>query len=183
MVFQKLVVGAAMALSLACAGAAQAAYVLVGSWQVDEGPAWDSAGPDGPLAYTAQEAAALLFGGDPADYAISIVSDPSEVNFVAWYAQLGTDDVGLFDQDFSAKYLGQFYGPVASHDDKSAGVASAYVNDRVRGDRFKNYAFRYESAAPEPATWALLISGFGLAGTALRRRRSRAAASVHEAVG
>lgn len=27
------------------------------------------------------------------------------------------------------------------------------------------------SAAPEPATWALLIAGFGLAGAALRRRR------------
>lgn len=31
-------------------------------------------------------------------------------------------------------------------------------------------------AVPEPATWALLITGFGLVGTALRRRESRAAA-------
>jgi hypothetical protein len=29
---------------------------------------------------------------------------------------------------------------------------------------------------PEPATWAMLISGFGLIGTALRRRRIAAAA-------
>ena len=28
------------------------------------------------------------------------------------------------------------------------------------------------SAAPEPASWALMIAGFGLAGTALRRRRA-----------
>jgi hypothetical protein len=28
------------------------------------------------------------------------------------------------------------------------------------------------SAAPEPAAWALMIAGFGLAGTALRRRRA-----------
>lgn len=35
--------------------------------------------------------------------------------------------------------------------------------------------FRFGGAAvPEPATWAMLIAGFGLAGTALRRRRSLA---------
>ncbi len=34
-------------------------------------------------------------------------------------------------------------------------------------------AFR-SGAVPEPATWALMISGFGLAGTALRRRRRMA---------
>ncbi len=28
------------------------------------------------------------------------------------------------------------------------------------------------SAVPEPATWAMMIAGFGLAGTAIRRRRS-----------
>ena len=32
------------------------------------------------------------------------------------------------------------------------------------------------SAAPEPAAWTLMIAGFGLAGAALRRRRSLAAA-------
>ena len=31
------------------------------------------------------------------------------------------------------------------------------------------------TAAPEPATWALMISGFGLAGAGLRRRRAVAA--------
>jgi hypothetical protein len=32
------------------------------------------------------------------------------------------------------------------------------------------------AAVPEPATWALMIGGFGLAGGALRRRRMPAAA-------
>jgi hypothetical protein len=32
------------------------------------------------------------------------------------------------------------------------------------------------SAVPEPASWALLLSGFGLVGTALRRRRTVIAA-------
>lgn len=33
------------------------------------------------------------------------------------------------------------------------------------------------SAAPEPSTWAMMIAGFGFAGTALRRRRAAAAVS------
>ncbi|HEY6869261.1 MAG TPA: PEPxxWA-CTERM sorting domain-containing protein [Novosphingobium sp.] len=40
-------------------------------------------------------------------------------------------------------------------------------------------AFEIDSiaiAAPEPATWAMLLLGFGLAGTTLRRRRGRAPA-------
>ena len=32
-----------------------------------------------------------------------------------------------------------------------------------------------ESAVPEPATWAMLIAGFGLTGAAMRRRRTRVA--------
>ena len=28
------------------------------------------------------------------------------------------------------------------------------------------------SAAPEPATWAMMITGFGLTGAAVRRRRA-----------
>ena len=36
--------------------------------------------------------------------------------------------------------------------------------------------FPASSGAPEPASWALMIGGFGLAGAALRRRRSTVAA-------
>ena len=32
-----------------------------------------------------------------------------------------------------------------------------------------------EAAVPEPASWALMIAGFGLTGAALRRRRYRTA--------
>lgn len=35
--------------------------------------------------------------------------------------------------------------------------------------------FRFGSAVPEPATWALMISGFGVTGLALRRRQARIA--------
>jgi len=36
---------------------------------------------------------------------------------------------------------------------------------------------RLDAAVPEPASWALLIAGFGLTGAALRRRRSAAIAA------
>ncbi|MBS0360925.1 MAG: PEPxxWA-CTERM sorting domain-containing protein [Proteobacteria bacterium] len=35
-----------------------------------------------------------------------------------------------------------------------------------------NFQFDATAAAPEPATWSLMIAGLGLAGAALRRRRS-----------
>ena len=99
----------------------------------------------------------------------------ADIDFQAWYALVGTDAAGVFSQDFSSKHLGRFYGPVASHDD-FAFIASAYVNDRLAGDRFTTYAFREDgSATPEPAGWALMIGGFGLVGAALRRRRVAAA--------
>lgn len=41
--------------------------------------------------------------------------------------------------------------------------AAQFVTDRIT------------SAVPEPATWAMMITGFGMAGSALRRRRTTAA--------
>lgn len=37
------------------------------------------------------------------------------------------------------------------------------------------HAFSLEAGVPEPAAWTLMIAGFGLAGTSLRRRRAVAA--------
>lgn len=46
------------------------------------------------------------------------------------------------------------------------------VNNTTTGGRFgANFQFRVvDGAVPEPATWALMICGFGLAGSALRYR-------------
>ncbi len=45
-------------------------------------------------------------------------------------------------------------------------------------DNGANQGFVIGSPAPEPASWALMIGGFGLAGAALRRRASRALAAA-----
>jgi len=51
-------------------------------------------------------------------------------------------------------------------------------NDSGSGDSdFDDFVIRMTSSAiPEPATWAMMITGFGLVGVALRRRRTNATA-------
>ena len=58
-------------------------------------------------------------------------------------------------------------------------TSAAGVN--VDGSTGYGYAFDVtsftlaDSAVPEPATWAMMIGGFGLAGATLRRRKALAA--------
>lgn len=154
-------------------------YVYVGNWQVDSGPYWADFSPNGPLAYTGQEAAALLFGGSASHYVISTVdNDPAHINFNAWYSVIGyggnQDNGGsILADNYSSKYLGLYYGPTDGYpsDDPKA-AASAYVRDNAEGPNFVNYAF-LASGVPEPATWAMLLLGFGGIGLMLRRQRVR----------
>jgi len=60
-----------------------------------------------------------------------------------------------------------------------AGVASGHAYFTLHTTTFPSAeiaGFLRPAAVPEPATWALLIAGFGLAGASLRRRRSLAKA-------
>ena len=156
MQFRKFLAAGAAATTLFAAGAADAAIIFVGSWNLNEGL------DDAPL--SGREAAALIFGGDPEDYLISTEGPGvSSINFRAWYAYIGLPDtVGVDLQDVN----------------ESAGFdLSAYVNDPSLGE-YVNYAFKDDATVggvPEPATWALMIGGFGLAGAALRRRRAATA--------
>jgi hypothetical protein len=155
MKLRNLFAAATAATVLGLAGAAQAALVFVGSWQINDGPT-------DPVAMSAQQVAALLFGGDPAEYFISTAGDDaSDVNLQAHYVILGLPDV---------TYLG------GQGETEVAGFElSAYAFAPDVEDRFINYAFVERAVGPgipEPATWALLIGGFGLAGGVLRRRRA-----------
>jgi len=82
-------------------------------------------------------------------------------------------------------------GNTSASDFTAQQIAFSSLARYVRFDLFSNYEdgiytglsevqFQGASAGavPEPATWAMMITGFGLAGTALRRRRSIAAAAA-----
>jgi autotransporter-associated beta strand protein len=141
-----------------------AAGAFVGQWQVDQGPTWNTSPPNGPLAYTGQEAAALLFGGNPGDYVISTVSnDPAQIDFMAWYSVIGFGSVA-FAQDYSSKYLGQFYGPTVGYPSGDVNApASAYVNDNATGPDFTNFAFTPGAGTPgvlvKTGTGNLVLNG------------------------
>ena len=157
-----------IAASLAAAAPAVAGPIFVGSWTVDQGPWWG----DDPQVYTGQQAAALLFGGSASDYVISTISDQvGDIDHLAWVSTYGGDCGGAFPcgtkvaDNFSLSLDG-FY-----HD---VGDQSAYVYDWAQGAQYTNYAFRIGSV-PEPASWAMMVSGFGLAGAAMRRRKTSVA--------
>jgi hypothetical protein len=143
-----------------------ATLTYVGSWTVDQGPAWSTV----PPAYSGQEAAALLFGGSPSDYAISTVSaDPADVNFDAWVSTWGGACGGpfpcgtIFAQNYVVSTGGLYVSP---------GDTSAYVFDWAQGSQYTNYAFSGYSPVPEPGSLFLLGTGIVALAGAIRRKRT-----------
>jgi hypothetical protein len=166
----KTVLAAGVAVMCFAATAANAAtYTYVGSWTPSAGPGWTT----NPLAYSGVGAAALLFGGSAADYAISTIdNNPLNINFQAHYDVIGYGSA-ILAQDFFRGVEGVTRYQDSYTGDLATATVSAYVNDFSNGG--VNYAFTL-AAVPEPASWALLIGGFGLTGAAMRRRRALVAA-------
>jgi hypothetical protein len=169
----------ALVFALPFAGSTHAALIFVGAWDVADlqAPLWDDPFPRGPLAYTGQEAAAFLFGGNPADYTISTVDDTvANINYMAWYDVIGFGGA-IFAQDYFNKYLGLYYGPGDSFDGTINGAASAFVRDSLSQGVERNYAFKDDGVqVPEPSALSLLLLGLTLAGAAAIRQRTRQAA-------
>ncbi len=156
-------------------GTAQAGALYVGSWEVNSGPSWSSH----PLAYTGQQAAALLFGGNAADYEISTTgSDPLLIDNKAWYSVIGYSGPNaggvLYSEDHvgtaATETGGLYYSGGEFKFDNPQEAASAYVADNAALGNV-NYAFLVTSVlepgadvpgpipvsdVPEPASLALL---------------------------
>lgn len=69
--------------------------------------------------------------------------------------------------DGTYQFLGANFNGVAA----GTGALTLYYWDSNLSDNFGEVTFDISGAVPEPATWALLILGFGLIGGAMRRRR------------
>jgi MYXO-CTERM domain-containing protein len=174
-----------LALLLANAESTHAAYVYVGSYDfvtlggLSNGQ-YDASNPwwwgNNPPVYSAVEAAAVIFGGNASDYAISTVgTDPGTINHLAFvdgwadYTYLFTPTSETFKLDS---------GNPGYNDPGGMSTAfSALVFDH--GPSFPttiNYVFRQDSAGtvPEPTTLAIwgMLGGLGL--IAARRRRRTA---------
>lgn len=166
-------------LAMSLAGAANASWIFVGAWDVNDGPYWGN--DPAPPIYTGREAAAMLFGGLPTDYAISTQgTDPALIDFQSWVSgwSLGTPGVivgqdTLRDLNGDGLYnccdaIGEFDG---------LGDYSAWVRDWCYTGECINYAFRTGGApnagsgVPEPAS--ALLAASGLLGMLIARRRGR----------
>lgn len=170
---KKMILSALALGGTAMAGAANAATVYVGSFQVDQGANWTT----NPTVYSAAEAAALLFGGVAANYDISTAGNSvSAINNLGWYSTWGIGGGQQYNENFKVDLGAPGYNAPGG----SNTAVSAYVDDNAIGSTYTNYVFRIDGVAgavPESSTWMMMLAGFGLAGGAMRYRRRRTAVS------
>lgn len=178
---RSLALAAALGLGLLTAAEAQAAPVFVGSWDLGnidgnyDNPNNPWIWTNNPPVLSGVEAAAMLFGGSPSDYAISTIdSNPANINNLAFLDGWG-DTQYLFNPQSETFKLDS--GPPGYNDPYGGPAYSAYVVDHAAfagpPGTFVNYAFRLDTqAVPEPSTLAsLAVASLIGAGTLLRRRK------------
>ena len=183
---------AGLAASLAVAGSAQAAV-----FTVDALAHSSNSGAGTGLATIALNAGdAFTLSADPNDLwnagalprwsnanglTAPLFATGSDESGEAAGTQIGAD-FGLLDIDgFSAPYGALALGSwVESHRTFSGaawatGTLVLYYWDTFTADNSNSVDVTIGAVIPEPATWAIMIAGFGLAGATLRRRRAIAA--------
>jgi hypothetical protein len=88
---------------------------------------------------------------------------------------------GAEDFTFSASYLGNTVTAAFSPSNNQSGGFVGFLGNNVDGwesdANVESTLVATAGGVPEPASWALMIGGFGMAGAALRRRRVVAVAA------
>ena len=110
----------------------------------------------------------------------AVPGPPSAVGLLGWTlfsaSDIGTDildDLGAASPPDFPVFL--FPGATGFSGPLGAGSYSLWIQDSDPGSASYNLKFSVGSV-PEPASWALLLVGFGIIGTALRRSRKAAGA-------
>lgn len=120
--------------------------------------------------YTSNPLLTFHFGGSPTINGINIHLDNSGIGGVFAPTAILVDGVS---QAFTGPSLGTIGWASITGLNLTGGSHTIQFNQLSGG----NWVFASEvtfagSAVPEPATWAMMIAGFGLVGTSLRRRRA-----------
>ncbi len=120
----------------------------VGSFNTNDGPNWTT----NPAVYSGVEAAALLFGGSPSDYAISTnpnTSDPLTITHTAWASTWGIPNCQEVAENYSLDLGAPGYNDPGGNDT----ATSAYVDDNCFGGT--NYVWLVGSVDPNSfiTTW------------------------------
>lgn len=112
-------------------------YTYLGFYAVYDGPHWTT----NPETYSGVEAAALLFGGSPTQYAISTNSsvDPATITHTAWYDGWGEHGGMQFADDYELDTGDPGYATPGG----SATARSAYVRDALSNTSvYRNHVWR-----------------------------------------
>lgn len=102
-----------------------------------------------------------------------LASDPN--NGVTYQRGLGLGEIGVtLLRGLEPGALPGFgdYINLVDNGNKLYTISYDFRNDGLTQDQVRFQITSVPGAVPEPATWAMMITGFGLAGTAIRRRRS-----------
>src|SRR5690606_23598231 len=110
-------------------------------------PYWET----NPPVYSAVEAAALLFGGSPLDYAISTnpnSNDSSTITNTAWYSKWGVAGCHEYAENFSLDLGAPGYNDPTGNDT----AISAYVDDNCINGNI-NYVWQISDSSLFITTW------------------------------
>ncbi|MDR1935085.1 MAG: hypothetical protein LBS49_05825 [Candidatus Accumulibacter sp.] len=152
--------------------------VYVGKFNVFDGPSM----ADEPEVMSARQAAAMLFGGDYTDYAISVIdsTDWQTITHTAWLDGLWDDQylINPAHEDFAASPASGLYNDYPAY--------SAWVCDHAdcmdfgypettgwEGLNYTNYVWRLDSPpidVPEPGVLSLAALGLLCLAIPVRRR-------------
>lgn len=152
-----------------------------GTIEIDWG--WDVASEGSDLETAVRTGLAPLVAGWPANWSYSFTATRDGAFVANWTQEYFGESFGLNPLRFNGLFLSPDGGTLVVP--LVAGETYALVFHNLGNafspagfDRFGETAVRLDWSillVPEPATWAMMIAGFGLVGATLRRRRFAAA--------